>query len=407
MNLRTIFNISIKIASNSKHGKFVNFVRYISVLGVMFGTIALIISMSVLSGFETEIKEKAVSFTSHIQIETYKQIGINNYPEFISKIKKDYPIISKAAPVIKREALISSKKDIDGIVLKSISKEFDITNIRKYIKEGNLPEPNAKEILISETMKSKLQADTGDTVIIYYMKSNKEFSSNSIPDAEKFKICGCYQTGMAKYDEIHAFVDYNKLAAMLNISSIDAFGIDLMLKETKAIESVSKIMNENLNYPFIVSNVYELHSSIFAWIDLQKEPIPIVLALISIVAAMNIITILLINVVEKTHTIGILRVMGMSSKVILSIFLIQGVFFGALGSLLGAGISYLFSYLQINYKLISLNGSVYFLDYLPIQINQMNYALVIIASILLSFLVTFIPSIIAMRIKAIKVINFK
>ncbi len=407
MKIRTILKISFSLAANSKHGKFLNFVRYISVLGVMLGTIALIISMSVLAGFEKELKEKAVNFTSHIQIDTYKQLGIAGYQQFIHKLKSSYPEISKAAPVIKREALISSKQDIDGVIIKSINNQFDITSIKSNIISGGLPNENNREILISEALRKKLDVKIADTVILYYMKSNLSLNVNAIPDAEKFKICGVYQTGMAKYDAALAFIDFNTLSKMLNFPQGEAAGIDIVLNKSGDIQRVSRLLNDSLSYPFMVSNVFEMHSSIFAWIDLQKEPIPIVLALISIVAAMNIITILLINVVEKTHTIGILRVMGMSSFAIISVFLVQGVFFGAIGSILGAAISYLFSYLQVNYKMISLNGSVYFLDYLPIAIEHINYITVIAASIVLSFIVTFIPSIIAMRIKPIKVINFK
>ena len=407
MKLNTLFFISGKLASQAKHGKFLNFVRIIAICGVMLGTLALIISMSVLSGFESSLKEQAIRFTSHIRIDTYRQKTIPDFSMIISRLRGKYSIIKTAAPFIEREALISSKKSIDGIVLKSINKQFDITDISQKITKGNLPNRNSKEILLGEKLAEKLFVNLNDSIIIYYMKSGTDFGKMTFPEIQKFKIAGLYRSGMAQYDNSIVFADFNFMQNMLNFDSKQSLGIDLMLKNINNISYFSSAIEDYLNYPYMCSNVLELHSSIFAWIELQKEPIPLVLGLIGIVAVMNIITILLISIVEKTHTIGILRALGMPNSSILGIFIFQGTIIGTIGTILGALAAYLFSYIQQTYQIIRLNGDIYFLDALPIHIDINNYLIVIAISLLLSFLVTLVPSLIALKVKPIKAINFR
>jgi lipoprotein-releasing system permease protein len=145
----------------------------------------------------------------------------------------------------------------------------------------------------------------------------------------------------------------------------------------------------------------------FAWIELQKEPIPIVLGLISIVAVFNILTILLITVVEKTHSIGILRALGLTNREIISIFIYQGTSIGFFGTLLGCGLALAFSIVQQQYGLIHLPGEIYFMDKLPVAINPIHYVIVIGISVVLSLAATLIPSFIAVKINTIKALRFK
>ena len=140
---------------------------------------------------------------------------------------------------------------------------------------------------------------------------------------------------------------------------------------------------------------------------MQKKPIPLVLGLISLVAVMNIITILLILIVEKTHTIGILRTLGMSPKAILTVFLVRGTAIGAIGTALGGIAAFGITYLQQNYEIIKLKGEIYFLDALPITIVLNNYLLVLGISLAFSFIVTLLPALTALKIKPIKAINFR
>jgi lipoprotein-releasing system permease protein len=169
------------------------------------------------------------------------------------------------------------------------------------------------------------------------------------------------------------------------------------------LPKIGRVAGDNL----VARSVFQLHAGIFAWIDLQKEPIPIVLGLISIVAVMNILTTLLIIVVEKTHSIGILRALGMKRKEIITLFVVQGTLIGTAGTLAGSFLAFLCWFLQDQFHLIRLNGDIYFLDTLPIGFEPLHYTVIIAVSISLSLISTFAPSFIASKISPLKAVRFR
>ena len=229
----------------------------------------------------------------------------------------------------------------------------------------------------------------------------------SYPDIEKFRLKGIYETGMAQYDDIYVYIPFKKSASFFKMPENRASSIDIMLYDVNEAPAVAKNIEELLGYPYFCYTVYDLHKAIFTWIEYQKAPIPLVLGLISIVAVLNIITILLITVVEKTHSIGILRAIGMKKSGIISIFVFQGTTIGLIGTLTGCSLGFFLCWLQLHFSIIKLDGSVYFLDTLPIKLSLWHYEIVISISILLSVLATFIPSFIASKISPIRAIRFR
>lgn len=407
MKIKELLYVSKVINSGVKHGSFYKFVKFAAVCSVLLGTMALLISMSVLQGFEDKLAENAIKFTSHIKLEQYRQAPITNYSELISRLKLQFPQIATASPFTQKEALISSKADVDGIMLKAIDVQTEATNIKSKIISGKMPELSSNQIIIGERLAKKLNVQIGNKVTVYLMLNSAGNSQNSFPEIEKFEISGIYRTGMAKYDDISVFCELHYLSQLLKYEANQCGGIDIMIKPGKDIIASSKSIEAYLDFPYFCTNVYELHGAMFAWIELQKKPIPLVLGLISLVAVMNIITILLILIVEKTHTIGILRTLGMSPKAILTVFLVRGTAIGAIGTALGGIAAFGITYLQQTYEIIKLKGEIYFLDALPITIELNNYLLVLGLSLAFSFIVTLLPALTALKIKPIKAINFR
>jgi len=225
------------------------------------------------------------------------------------------------------------------------------------------------------------------------------------PDISRFKINGIYETGMAKYDDMVIYIPFGKAASIFRIPEGSTLAYDIMLKDVSMVKPVLKALEEELGYPYYGLTVFDIHGSMFAWIELQKEPIPIVLGLISIVAVFNILTILLVTVVEKTKTIGILRTLGLRNRDIMSLFVFQGTKIGLYGTLIGSAIALLFCILQSQFHLIHLPGEIYFVDSLPVDINPLHYLIVIGTAVSLSFLATLIPSFIAVRVNTITALN--
>lgn len=377
-------------------------------LSVMLGSLALLVSLSVLSGFDKALHEKAIRFTSHIKLFAYNREPLPDYKNTIENMKFKFPEIKAVAPVIEREGLIRSKSYIEGIVIRGIKTELDITHQRDNIIAGkfDFSNVNAKEIILGKRLADKLSINVGDSIIIYAMRE-KELGSMKYPDISRFKVRGIYETGMAKYDDMIIYIPFGRAASIFRVPEGATLAYDIMLKDVSMVKPILKALEQELGFPYYGLTVFDIHGSMFAWIELQKEPIPIVLGLISIVAVFNILTILLVTVVEKTKTIGILRTLGLRNRDIISLFILQGTKIGLYGTLIGSAIALLFCILQSQFHLIHLPGEIYFVDSLPVDINLLHYLIVIGTAVLLSFFATLIPSFIAVRVNTIAALRFR
>jgi lipoprotein-releasing system permease protein len=408
MNLKLINFIAKRFSHSAKRQRFLNFARMVALVSVMLGSFALIVSLSVLDGFETMLKESAVKFTSHISLRAFDNKPIQSYDSIENVLRTEFPEIELIAPVIEREGLIRSKTFVEGVLIKGTSRKYDITQIHTNIKEGifDFTSGNSKEVIIGRRLARKLGVSLGDTLVLYAIKGESQ-EGLSMPEVDKFKLTGIYETGMAQYDDIYVYIPFAKASEFFKMPAGSITSFDIMLKNIDSASAVSKRIDAYLGFPFYSFTVFELHKSIFTWIEYQKAPIPLVLGLISIVAVLNIITILLIVVVEKTHSIGILRALGMERNGILSIFVVQGTLIGLTGTLLGSGLGFILCWLQQTFSIIRLNGDIYFLDTLPIRLEFWHYAVVIGMSVALSFLATLIPSAIAVKVSPVRAIRFK
>ena len=260
--------------------------------------------------------------------------------------------------------------------------------------------------MIGGRLAGRLGVKKGESVIIYAIKGYSA-ENFQFPEIEKFTVSGIYETGLAKYDDIYAYVPFEKAKEIFDIPAGSATHFEASLKNPENARMASRDLDELLGFPYFCFSVFDLHRDIFAWIDLQKAPIPIVLTLISLVAVLNIITILLISVIEKTRSIGILKALGMSGKEIVFVFVFRGVMIGLLGTTLGCGLGFLFGILQQNYGLISLKGEIYYLDKLPVDMKIWHFQVVALMTLLLSFLASLLPSWLSVRVKPIRSVRYK
>ena len=408
MDYQLIKYIAKKFSSSAKRQRFLNFSRIVALISVMLGTIALIISLSVLTGFDKALHENAVKFTSHIQIISFNRTPFNDYTSTIQKIKYSFPEVKSIAPVIEKEGLIKSKTFVDGILIRGINAENDITNIKRNIIQGkfSFSGRTVREVIIGKRLSDKLKINLGDSVIIYAMRQTPE-GQYTYPDISKYKVTAFFETGMSKYDDMIVYIPFETATLITGLQPTSTVSFELMLHDIDKLKETSQRIQDFLGYPFYCITVYDIHSAMFSWIELQKEPIPIVLGLISIVAVFNILTILLITVVEKTNSIAILRTLGLRNREIIGVFIFQGTTLGLIGTLIGSIIAFILCFIQLKFKVISLSGDIYFMDSLPIEISAWHYVIVIGTAVVLSLISTLIPSFISVRINTIKALRFK
>lgn len=398
------FFISKKYTFSKKHSGFITLISTISIIGISLGVATLIIALSVLNGFEQTITNKIVDFDSHIRITSYKNI-LPNYTtnsEIIKNKLGNYALfVNPYAALI---AIAGTKEIKEGVNVKGINPDDNWEGIKKSIIEGSF-KLSKGEIIIGRKLANKLRVRTNDLVTIFALKNNQLPTPENFPNIERFRITGIFESGMAEYDDLIAYVSLNDAQKLFSIGD-NINGYDIKLNTVSKIDSLTNVLSSELRYPHSVKSIYQTHRNIFTWIELQKEPIPIVLGLIIIVAVFNIIGTLLMIVLEKTRAIGILKSIGAKRKQIISIFVYQGIFLSIAGIVIGNILALVLTGLQVEYNIISLPSSVYFVSSVPIKLSFEIFLGISLLTFLLCFLVSIIPSYIASRIQPVTSIRF-
>jgi lipoprotein-releasing system permease protein len=226
-----------------------------------------------------------------------------------------------------------------------------------------------------------------------------------LPNIEKFVVTGIFESGMTEYDDTYAYTSLTTAQKLFEIGD-NITGYNIKLGDISKIDSLTIHLGKSLRYPHSVRSVYQLHRNIFTWIELQKEPIPIILALIILVAVFNIVGTLLMIVLEKTNAVGILKTLGSKRKQIISIFLIHGAILAIVGIAFGSVLGYLLMFIQDRFNIITLPSSVYFMSKVPFQITADTFIVIAVITFLLCILASLIPSYIASKIKPVNALRF-
>lgn len=407
MNIKLIRFVAGKFYRTGSRSRFMSFARKTALISVMLGSMALIISLAVLEGFDSKLRENAIKFTAHISVKSFNRKALPDVERTVSLLPKAFPEVASASMYNERECLVKSKSFVEGVLVRSFNPDNDITNLKANIVEGRFgfSSATANEIVIGKRLANKLGARLGDNITLFALKDGNRESFN--PKIDKFTIVGIYETGMAQYDDILLYIPFETSAPFFGMPPGSASGIDVMLHDVNTAPALTERMESYLGFPHYCLTVFDLHRSIFSWIELQKQPIPIVLGLISLVAVLNIITTLLITVVEKTHSIGILRTLGMKRREIVTVFLFQGLTIALTGSVIGAALGWLICTLQQQFGIIKLQGEIYFLDTVPVKMLSWHFEIVIGVTLVFALLSTLAPSFAALKATPLKAIRFK
>lgn len=391
----------------SKHNDgFVSFVTAIGILGVALGTATLIIALSVLGGFEREITDKVVGFTSHVQVQGFQNAPLRGYEHNTNVIEDSIPLVRSVAPFVAREALIRSKEGVDGILLKGLDPLNDISTTRKYMvfgrydisrREGSLP-----NIVLGRRLASRLGVDVGSKVTVFGIGRLVEQGQYKVM---QFNVSGIYESGMAEYDDVYAFTSLDAAQTIFQLGDAVS-GYDVLVTNVDSAGVVAERIQDLLGYPHYARTVFQTYRNIFSWIELQKRPIPIILGLIIAVATVNIIGTLLMMVLSKTKDIGVLMSMGATRTGILTIFLRQGLTIALTGTALGNLLALALCLGQLKFQFFSLPSDIYFMSSVPILLRPEYFILVSLISIALCLLGAIIPARLASRLHPVTALRF-
>ncbi|MEP0860667.1 MAG: ABC transporter permease [Ignavibacterium sp.] len=394
-----------KYIKSNRDSRFLNLISTIAISGIALGAATLIIALSVISGFEKTLTAKLTDIDSHIKVFSFK----SNLPSYENSLIKIDSIcgnnLDYSSPFLSNLALISFKNRKDGITIKGIYNEGYKNKILENIIEGNLHLDSSNTLIIGKTLANKLLIKVGDNVTLFALKNNQIPSMDNLPNIEKFKVTGIFESGIAEYDASIAFTNLNSAQSLFSMPG-EVNGIDIKLKDISKADSLANLLRKELKYPYFARSIFDLHKNIFTWISLQRKPIPIILGLIIVVAVFNIVGTLLLMVIERTNSIGILKSFGTKKKHIIQIFLLQGFYLAILGTMAGNILALALMEIQTKFNIIKIPSSIYFVTKVPFDLSFEIFLIVSLITIVLAILASLIPSIISSRINPVAALRF-
>ncbi len=402
--------IAKRFILSKKESGFLSFISSIAIIGIALGVATLIITLSILKGFEQTITDKLIAFNSHIQITGFSGSALTDYEELIPAMEEIlFPYNEGISPFVIQLAIISTRNAKEGVSIKGVFPDDIFTGVRENIIEGSYSlgiQNELPEMVIGKKLATKLLVGIGDRITIFALDDNKIPSPVNPPKIEQFIISGIFESGMAEYDDLFAYINLGTAQQLFNMQN-KVNGYDIKLNDLTIIDSLASELGTFLRYPHYVRSIFKTHQNIFTWIELQKSLIPVVLFLIIIVAVFNIISTILMLILEKTNAIGTLRSVGASSFQVIKIFLYQGIYIALIGIIAGNILGYTLSMLQLEFDLISIPASVYLMSSVPIQLSPDTFVLVSVVTLFLCIIASLLPSYVAAKIKPVSILRFQ
>ena len=410
MNLA--FHIAKRIALN-RQKSFSRFIIRLSVLATAISVMAMIITLAFVNGFQQKISAKVFSFWGHIRVQGYepdKSLVAEESPiqknDTIEWYIKKEPGIKKIQSFATKSAVLEKNKEIEGVLIKGIEKEYDSSELKTYIKKGRwihfIDSTYSKEILVSTPLATQLKINLNDTIMVYFI---------SIMDGSrtyrKLKVVGIYQTGIEEYDRLFVLGDLRLLQKVNGWTPQQSGGYEIFLTDYKDIDFISNRLSEKLPVTWMSRSIREVYPNIFDWLDIQDMNRNVIFIIMSIVAIINLVTCLLILILERTRMVGILKALGMQDGVIQKIFLYQATVITVtgigLGFVLGIGVCLWQQYSGF----IKLDESAYSLSTAPIQIIWWEVFSVCIGTAGVCYLSLILPTWIIKKVNPVKAIQFR
>lgn len=409
--LRMILFITRRFIAARRNSRSLSIFTAIAGGGIAIGVAALIIALSVLSGFENLVEEKLTGFESHIQIQGYSGFPVREPRQTEHQIRELLGTeIRSLYPVVAQLGILSSREVDEGVVIKGITaKNLSEKSSLRLLKGAMVLDSSSAipPILLGRKLAEELQVDIGDKVTFFSVNGDAQnFSDMHNAAIDQFAVGGIFESGLAKFDQSAALALMDDVQQMLSLDSAIT-GFEIRLHTTTNTDSLTLLLSKQLPYPYYAKNIYGSNRHIFTWIALQKKPVPVLLGLIIIVAVFNIISTLLMIALEKTNATGILRTLGTPRKSIMTIFLLQGLFIGIGGIVAGNGLAALLMFLQEEWNLITLPSSVYFVSKVPLLFSSETFLLVSAITLPIVLLTSLIPSFIASRRSPLSTIRFQ
>ncbi|MEN8187349.1 MAG: FtsX-like permease family protein [Bacteroidota bacterium] len=383
----------------------------ISILAIAIGIIVMLFSVATGVGLQKKIKEKISGFNGDVQISYYdannSKVTVNPisihqdfYPDF-----KDVENIKKIQTFATKAGIIRTPDEFEGIILKGVDKNYDWTFFKDYLQEGEIPEFNAKpsdKVLISKTTSQKLRLRIGDTFHMFFVKDDP----NKAPNSRKFKVSGIFNTGFNEIDEGFIVGDIRHIQRINKWKKDEVGGFEVLLEDFDELDRTGFEIYNNIEADLNAVTISERYPAIFEWLALFDTNIAVIIGIMILVAGINMITALLVLILERTQMIGILKALGNNNWSIRKIFLYNAAYLIGKGLLWGNIIGISLLLMQKYYGFIKLDPENYYVSQAPVYLDIKHILLLNIGTLILCLLMLLIPSYIVSKISPAKAIKF-
>jgi len=373
----------------------------IGIAAISLSVIIMMLSIFILSGFKETIKNEVIGFNSHLKIEKYNLSNDKNMflykDSVLSQIIK-IEGINNIFPYIKKTSILKYDNLTHPVLVNGFDKVYNSDFFSSHLIKGTLPdlgsEKENNQILISKIMSDKLKISVGDDVISYFFDEKTRL--------RKFKVCGIYETTMIEFDEYYCITDIRILQRLNNWNQNQVGGLEIFLNDNNSTVDLTERINEKISFDLLASNFYDNFPQIFSWLELQNINVRIIIILMVIIGLVNIVTIMFVILATKKTFFQITKSIGFSNQDLRKVFQYHTTFILTYGLLVGNIIALLISAIQKKFKIIKLDPTIYFMDFVPIKINFADVVLLNLSTIILSLFVLYLPTIYIGKVSKVK-----
>ena len=379
----------------------------IAILAIALSVAVMLLSVMVVTGFKNDISDKIIGFGSHITIssfsdnQSYETTPIQISDSLYSSIL-EYPGVKQINTFATKAGIIKAHDEILGVILKGVSFNYDWTFFNNNLIAGKCFKVNdsikTNQVLISENSANILQLGVGDDLIMYFVQDP--------PRVRKFEISGIYNTALYDFDKLFVIGDIKHIQSLNSWGDSSVGGVEISVNNFNNLDQITQKIYEKIPYNLNAQSIKEKTPQIFDWLDLQDVNVRIILILMLIVGGVNMITALLILILERTKMIGLLKAMGANNWSVRRVFLYSSLHLIFKGLFWGNFIALGLAFIQKRFSIISLDPNIYYMSKVPINFDFTNIVLLNIGTIIVCYLILILPSIIITKITPVKAIRF-
>ncbi|HEX9750562.1 MAG TPA: lipoprotein-releasing ABC transporter permease subunit [candidate division Zixibacteria bacterium] len=405
----TTFIARRQLRSRQRHG-FLSLITLISILGIIVGTAVLVFALAIMRGFETEVKQRIVGTTAHVSVFHRFDDGIVDWQPIRDRLAS-MDEVEAVAPFVYYKAAISSGDANDGVIVRGIipDREVEVTRLRESVLGGNWhmdsDDPDDHPILLGSTLANRLNVVGGDEVVLYSLRG-EALAEGAPPRIMKFVVADLFETGMYEYDAALCYItlaDAQRLFLLPDRIS----GFQLKVSDWNRANTVAERIEGTLDPDLYATDWMRMHRNLFGWMEIERRWAIVALSLIIAVAAFNIISTLIMVVMDKRREIAVLKTMGAPSRGIRAIFMWQGSLIGITGTTIGLILGLGMCWVQKTFSLVSLPAEIYFIDSLPVIVDVRDVAIVGVVALVISFLATIYPAGRAARLYPVHILRYE